>query len=50
MWWSHIKVSQFARKALSCLYMGLIVVRMNIRNEMEWNKNIPFFNNIIEKR
>ena len=37
MWWSHVKASQFARKAFSCLYMGLIVVRMNIRNEMKTN-------------
>ena len=34
MWWSLVNASQFARKAFSCFYMGLIVVRINIRNEM----------------
>ena len=26
----HVKANQFARKAFSCLYIGLIVVRINI--------------------
>ena len=31
----HFKPSQFARKVFSCLYMGLIVVRVNIKNETD---------------
>ena len=44
MWWSLVKASQFAREAFSCLYMGLIVVRINIRNEkiMKCNTNQPW--------
>ena len=37
-------VSQFARKAFSCLYMGLIVVRMNIRNAMVSNSFLAGLN------
>ena len=27
----HVKASQFTRKALSCLYVGLVMVRINIK-------------------
>ena len=36
MWWYHIKASQFAQKAfIAYTYIGLIVVRINIKNEMK---------------
>ena len=37
MWWFLVNASKFAQKLFTSLYMGLIVVRINIINEM----NIP---------
>ena len=56
----HVKASQFAYKAFSCLHVGLIVVRINItllEQKVVWkwrktplNKNIYSYNSANSKR
>ena len=36
----HVKASQFARNGLSCLYMGLIVVRIRVKKSFQTK---PFY-------